>query len=275
MKLTFKRIVMALGTLSVLLVAQSCSTTSVETVPEAVLRERKIQREVTQRFEEQIILKRDLEISVYLRSLAGRLQSLEGQFADLGLGVFIIQNRDLRWRNYALPGNRLYISAGLLRTLSRESEIYAALAIQFGHLKKRHVVRRFAERQSDPDRISLAQQGQTFPTLEGLLPPPIEEHPFSEEFFGPNSIFSFTETDEKEAMTEAVGFLYSTRYDPRAIVSLLTIFEKNPNRSPYDPSELKKLLVHTRSEIAKFPPLLNPVINSEEYKHLETRFRQL
>lgn len=228
---------------------------------EQVRQENEVGGELAQSLESQIRLKRDDDVSVYLRNLAQRLAESYPPLKQLPLGVLLVTDRGGRWESFSLPGGRIYLSIGPLKGVEYENEVAGVLAIQLAHLYGRDVLERIKERRAP---------------VEGGIPS--EQPPESSrviDFFGPAGVFSFSEARRLNAIDEAVGILYQAGYDPRGVISILTLFRANPAKSPHDPGALAKLLDRARAAIALRAPLRNPVVRSDEFLAVQKKIREL
>jgi len=80
---------------------------------------------------------------------------------------------------------------------------------------------------------------------------------------------------DRDAFRSAVQVLYRTGYDPRGLISLIQILMRNPTSSPFDQDFLSDLATEVRREIAVFPPLRNPIIQSNQFLVFQKRVRRL
>ena len=193
-----------------------------------------------------IKFKSDIEINVFLRKTAAKLSATSEALKDSPVGVFTIVDKDKTWRNFAIPGNRLYISIGLLKKLEFENELAATLALQLAHILKRHAIQNF---QAHPN--------------EDIV------------FFGPSGIFTFHEDDYLLAIETAVSLMYNAGYDPRGMISVWNIYKQNINQSPFTAAALEIMLDKTRESNADFSPLRNPVVRSLSLNNIKTRINNL
>lgn len=235
--------------------ALGCATSP---VPVAVTPEEQIRQDhgmgshLARDFEPKLVIQKDIEVAVYLRKLADRLASTRPVLKDAPLGVFVIQDRDHKWKNFGIPGNRLYLSSRLLKHVETETELAAAVALEFAHILKRHVISRI---------------GKAAPETRGAFR--------TIEYFGPAGIFNFSEAELLEATTEAVAILYDAGFDPRGLTELLRRHHENPGNSPWQEKTLNRLLENARQAIAMRAPLRNPVVKSKEFLTIRKRMQRL
>lgn len=217
-------------------------------------------------FERKIKIKRDDDVSIYLRGMAERLASSRPELKNSPIGVLLIQ--DLapgKWQNYSLPGNRIYVSTGLLKSLAYENEVAAAVALQLAHILRRDVVNRL----NDTGALVGAPAG---PDQDNPWTAPT---PQSIQYFGVAGIFSYPEAAYLGAIDLAVELLYAAGIDSRGLVSLWSKYQSNPAKSPFERGVVDKLLDRTRKAIAGKAPLLNPIVRTDEFLKVQKRIQKL
>ncbi len=246
------------------LILVSCATEPTHdplTESEKIRRDRISGNHIAESFEERLkIVKKDMDLLVYLRNLSQKLAESDPQIQDAPIGIFIYKPKKNTWRNYALPGNRFYLSLNFLKSLSFENEVAAALALEMGHIIKRHTLGRL----------------EALRDL-GILPKSVDEGvELSEsDYFGIAGIFSFTEENVMESISVAVDILYNAGYDPRGMTNFWTMQLNAGSASPYEKEALQKYLEKTREIVAKKSPLRNPVVRTEEFIQMKKRITRL
>lgn len=228
----------------------ACSSKPVQPVlthEEQLRQDQKMGAEWATGLEEVLKFRQDIEITVYLRKLAVHLASQDSALKDAPVGVFLIEEIRGRWTNFSLPGNRLYLSAGWLKTVEFESELAAGIAVQLGHLRGRHWMNR----------------GSSW--VEGTRPV----------FFGAGGLFEFTDGERLEAAEAAVELLYKSGFDPRGTISLWANLRKYPDTSPVSGALCDQLRERSRHVVTQFTPLRNPIVRSAEFITLRKRFQKL
>ncbi len=80
---------------------------------------------------------------------------------------------------------------------------------------------------------------------------------------------------DREAFRSAVQILYNSGYDSRGLISLIQIFEKNRLSLSLDEGFIENLKGEVRREIAIYPPLRNPIIQSNQFLTFQKRVRRL
>lgn len=211
--------------------------------------------DLAQQFEAQITLRNDEVVAAYLEQLGRSLMQLP-ELKNSPLQVKLIREKQDPWRNYALPGTRVYVSIPYLKDVRFENEVAAILALELGHIARRTAVSRLGE-----------------PSAEGArrLPGPLK----APAFFGSNGIFAFTEEQHAAALEPALEMLYSAGFDPRGLTSLMARYQQNPDRSPYSAPTVAKMLENTRRIIALHAPLRNPIVRSDRFVALQRRIKAL
>jgi beta-barrel assembly-enhancing protease len=223
--------------------------------------------QIAGRFESELKLGHDVDVSIYLRNLAQALVQ-NTELKDAPIGVLLVADRASGdWRDFSLPGNRIYLSTGLLRQLQFENEVAAAIAFELGHIVKRHALSRLAEQ--------MGKKKAENPTLELVLPSEVTAYGQNIRYFGPGGVFGFTDEEQAESVQVAVDILYRAGFDPRGLVSLWDKYKDQPRRSPFDPGALAKLTEQTRQSIALYSPLRNPIVRSQAFIKIQERIRKL
>jgi predicted Zn-dependent protease len=266
----------ACGAIALFAVFSACSTVP-EPAPinqaERVQRDQALGAELARQFESQLRFKGDKEILVYLRNVAQALVDGTSELRPSGVGVQVVQDRGGRWRNYGFPGNRIYLSAGLLKHVQYENELAAAIAFELAHVLKRHAVLRLQEERIRDAKVANQGGPADYPTVEGLVPSAAGGKPI--DYFSPTGVFAFPDEFQTAAAQTAVEILYRAGYDPRGLVSLWSLYETESDHSPYDDDLLEKLLEKTRRVIALQSPLRNPIVRSQAFLTIQRRMQKL
>lgn len=239
---------------------------------EIVERDNAVGVELSGRFESQVKLKTDQEVSVYLRKVAQKLSEVSAELRTTNVGVLLLRDEGSGkpWRNYGLPGNRIYLSSAILRELEFENEVAALIAFELGHILKRHLMDRI---EADHPRFESTDHSQ-YPRVTGLG---VQEPDRGKnlDFFGPSGLFVFKEEMQLEAVDVAVDLLYRGGYDPRGLLGVWQAYSARPKQSPLDVSTLQKLVERTRRVISGYVPLLYPIVRSEEFMAVQKRIKRL
>lgn len=251
---------LSLGSYLVLLVLAGCATpppAPVVTAEEKARADISLGHRFAEELQARFKMRTDVEVNVYLRGLAQKLADSTPDLRKSPVGVFVIEDRDAIWKNYALPGNRLYLSLGLIKKLEFENELAAVMAIEFAHVLNRDALNRIE---------MIAQQG---------VQPVSELSPNNVPFFGPGGLFAFSDESRVAAAEQAVDILYAAGVDPRGVVSLLADYRANPKVSPYDPALIRRLTEAARQAIAELAPLRNPLVKSDAFLSIQKRIKRL
>jgi len=238
------------------------------TVNERIEFDRAIGTELAQQMVPQINLKKDPQIQTYLRGIAQKLADKNPELHLPEVKVFLLKDASHRHQSYALPGGRIYLSSGLLKDVGYESEVAAAIAIQLGHLQNEHILNYLRKNPAGlPVRDVVA--------LPGVLPLKTLEAPEDIDFFGKDGMFSFRTKDDNEAIASAVSILYDAGYDPRGMVTLFQHWMDNSAYSPWDFTELSGALDQARKSIALLTPLRNPIVQTDDFELMRSKFQKL
>jgi hypothetical protein len=239
--------------MSMACLAASCTSVPVAPPPshaEQVEQDRATGEKLSARLEKELRFRGDRELQAYLRNLAVQLAQQHPELGAAPIGVFVIEDQAEVWRSFGLPGNRIYLSAGLLREMEFENELVSVIAIQLAHLHRRDLAKRLNEKENSPD-----------------LPPSA--------FFGVLGLFAFPPDAEEIAVQDAVDILYGAGFDVRGVVSLYQRYERNPKHSPYDSGLLPRLIEAARLRGSYHAPLRNPVVRSQAFLAVQQRIRKL
>lgn len=238
------------------------------------------------RFESCLRFKKNTEVSVYLRKIANKLVYSTPELSGGGVGVWLIQDIDKKWHSFGLPGNRVYLSTGLLREVEYENEIAAAIAVQLAHIIDKSILKRLVkpvdlgiEETSatraglDPNDPLATSDFQT--NARGLLLIQPRELSRKAEFFGLNGIFSFSDKMELSTIKTAVAILYRAGFDARGLIYLYGRYQNKLDHSPYEESTISKMIEEARKSIALYPPLRNPIVTTQDFLLLQKRIKHL
>jgi predicted Zn-dependent protease len=259
---------MRLGLLTSLLLLSlvwGCSTPPLPApirLEERIRQDNAVGQKLAGEIEPRLRLKNDVEVSVYLRRLAVRIAERSDELKDSPLGVLFVSAPG-QWRNFAIPGNRIYLSVELMRQLEFENEAAAAIAMELGHLISRDLVIRL-ERLSDTSRADSSLRGEAISGDDGVP-----------QFFGPGGALNFSADENIRATETGINIMYQAGIDPRGMVRLLSRYMDHIQYSPYDKQMLEKLLETSRQSIASFAPLRNPIVSSDSYEEIKKRIMKL
>lgn len=229
---------------------------------EKIRRDRISGNRIAEGFEAKLdLIGNDPDLLVYLRGLAKKLADTHDQIRDAPIGAFVYKTkRKNSWKNYSLPGNRFYLSRPFLKEISFENELAAALALEMGHIIKRHTL----------GRLEVLRD-------QGILPKSVDDGSqlSDSDYFGVAGVFSFSEENILEAIPIALDILYSSGYDPRGLSRYWEMHDQNIAHSSYEKNSIKKYLDKTRDLISKKSPLRNPIVRTEEFIQIKKRISKL
>ena len=246
MQLGFIKKLCRISLLGLVIWASGCGTVPKPkplTAEEQIHIDSKVGLTLAKDFDAECSFKHDGKVENYLNKVARRLADAVPELKTTPIAVVILSDRNKRWQNYALPGNRIYLSVGLLRGMEFENEIAAAIAFQLGHILKRHAV------------LHYEKDFKSLPNLRG--------------------IFDFNEMEDVAASQSGVNVLYRAGYDPRGLVSLWEQYQNNLQHSPYKADTLSTLTEKTRQAIALNTPLRNPIVRSQAFLTVKKRIQKL
>lgn len=247
---------------------------------ERIRKDRILELELSQQFESDLKFWKDEEVTRYLEQLAHNLVNGCSEIEGDSVKVSLIQNAKAKWTNFGLPGNRLYLSVGLLKSLKYENEVAAAIAIQLAHIQRKHVLKHVvvALRKSNKKGPEETSESDTTPeaklSLDSLSNNSVE-YLSSLDFFGDGSAFDYSEEEEDEAIHTAAKILYRAGYDVRGMVALLLLCQDNLEKCPYNGQVIRRLVETTYREIASSAPLRNPIVRSRSFLHIQKRIQRL
>lgn len=239
------------------------------TIEEQVRQDNSIGTALSEKFEKQIKIKKDVEVSVYLKRVADNLASKTEALKISPVGVFVIQDRNDVWKNYSLPGIRVYLSADLLKSAEFENEVAALIALEYANVLNRNVLRRVEK--------ALASQGERDqPMIAKVLFPDLNSTDKSSfDFFGASGLFAYSEQEWLSATEAAVGILYRAGYDPRGLVAVWNRYRDHLKNSPFESGSLSKFDDRTYLAISANTPLRNPIVRSEAFLKIQKRIKSL
>jgi beta-barrel assembly-enhancing protease len=220
---------------------------------EIVKKETHMGQQLASRVKSQLVFKQDAKVSQYLRQMAETLTKSIPEFKNHKIHLFMVQFKQSPEGkiplSVSLPKDYIYLSIPILRLADYDSEIAAEIAVQYGHLLKRHVY------------------GQLL-KYSGL---PLKEIPL----FGRKGVLTFSKEEQLEALLEGVEILYRAGFDPRGIVSMMAKFENLESGSPYSLDDIAEFLDKIREKIALYVPLRNPIVRTQRFLSIQERIRNL
>ncbi len=249
----------------------SCaSQTSIQSVTqgERVKWNRSFGDEVAQQLRPRFKFKQDIEVSAFLKNMARKLVEFTPEIAGSVYSVLIVRDRDLKWRNFGIPNQSIYLSNGLLRELDFENEVAAILAIQLAHIMNKNLQAQFARAVKKQNIADSSIIDTHLDSLWSLKNKEID-------YLDPKGIFCFSEKSELIAVQTAVGILYRAGYDSRGLISLFDRYNNRLDRSPYNKKEIDDFIEQARREIAVYAPLRNPIVRTQKFLLIQKRIKNL
>lgn len=235
----------------------ACSTGSVEkplTLSDQVAKDALLEDSILERFEPSLVKDKKLDVASMLNQVATLLHDNHPGLSKITLEVIPIEDGDFVWQNFTIPGGRIYLSRGLLRSLEFENELAAVMAFELGHILNRHVARKlyFQEEQKQ-------QKVDEFFSKKPL----VSSDPLN--YTRPGGAFYYTEDQIKQSIFSAVEILYKAGYDSRGVVSLWKIYKQNIDHSPYREPLLNQMMDWSYEAVALYSPLRNPRVQSNDF----------
>ena len=248
----------------ILLLGAGCITAPPKkpTQVEQARAENAVGAELAAQFDTRVKFKSDPIVDQYLNGVA---RMLAGEGADTRLAdtkVQVIQDRSGLWRTYSLPGQKVYLSLGLLQRLKFDNEVAAVIALEFGNLMQSHALTRLRQQVSGPAR----------PNPTPLAPLSVPENV---DFFSPQGLFSFDIDDVKNSIKSGIDILYKGGFDIRGMLQVWTILGENSTHSPFADKVLDELSDFTRTIISRYAPLRNPIVRTENFQAVHKRIMKL
>lgn len=223
---------------------------------------------LSQEVESYLSLRSDLNVDVYLRKVAVRLVRSHGTFSKSPVGVKLHYKRDGRWRNYGIPGIRIYLSLDLIKKAENENELAAIMSMQLAHVAHRHLLDQVGLSEQMTRQVPLQASGLPNQSLPYLINRPVIR-------WGPQDSFVYPMDEVVESIATAVELMYQAQYDPRGMLWLWQTYKDHSERSPYSPEQIEAFAQATYKNIVQYSPLRNPIIRTEEFTKIRERIAQL
>ncbi|MDR3605927.1 MAG: hypothetical protein P4M08_00940 [Oligoflexia bacterium] len=225
--------------------------------------------ELARKFEPHLAFRQETVVTDYLEKIAHELVANTKGLLLPDITVKLIKND--AWKDYALPGGKIYLSVSTLRQMHYQNEIAAEIALQLAHLQREHVLEYFQKMKASEGSESAPAAAGPAEVLPGQLAPIPEEI----DYFGTTGVFAFGEKQDLAALQSAIDILYSAGYDVRGVISLWQVYLNNPQHSPYGDARLTKMLDEARRMIAQKAPLRNPIVRTEAFIAVQKRIKKL
>ncbi len=220
------------------------------TLNEQLKQDQSLGIEMTSQLDREVRFKNDPVVQKFLLEVGEKLVKRIDVLKSMPFQVQMIDEQKHQWRNFGLPGTKIYLSVGLLKQVEFENEIAAAIAFELAHITNRHAVERLTN-------------------LSNTRPGPIVD------YTGPRGVMAFPEKLLLKSIENAVEILYAAGYDPRGLLSVWERYLVQPRQSHYDRSTLNHLIEATRSTLALYAPLRNPIVKSPSFFSVYKRLKRL
>jgi hypothetical protein len=212
----------------------------------------KLGTQISELIEKDLLLKTNLELTIYLRDLADRLLDLSSDLRNSPLGVYLVNcSKGERCRNFGVPGIRIYLSAPVLKRAKNEGEILAALAMEISHIENRHFLKSL--------KVRMGLMAIETVDLQSVQKMPAHEI---------KATLAYEKSQYLEAIPGAVKLLYGLGVDPRSLLSYWSSYEKSPSDTPFEKNFLEELKQKSFDAISGHPPIRNPILKSKRYDEM-------
>jgi predicted Zn-dependent protease len=216
--------------------------------------------ELAKPFEEKIRYKTDPVVTRYLTAMAKRISLASGDVRLENLGIVMIQDRVGQWRNYSLPGRKIYLSVGMLQQLQYDNEVAALISLEFGNIVQRHALNHLKKQ--------FPNQTVGTGTSSTIKPSQVD-------YFGEDGLFSFDVEEFKLSIKAAIDLMYRAGFDIRGLLHVWATLAANPEHSPFPEKVLDELSDYTRDTISLYAPLRNPIVSTQSFQAIHKRIQNL
>ncbi len=210
---------------------------------------------IAQSLEKQVQVEQSAEAERWLCALAAQLSVSPLSMNELPQRCALIRPISGHWRSVVIPAQILFVNSSLLRESRFEAEIAAEIALNLGHVVRKHIASRVEQEKwsefTSGSEISLA---------------PVQTHL---SLFGPDGVLTYSDQERLEAVEAGVDLMYRAGFDPRGMITLLQIYARNPEKSPDSPQLVGKLIEKARRTIALRAPLRNPILRSADFLKIQ------
>lgn len=204
--------------------------------------DRQLGRAVFEKIKSKIVFLGDEPTDSYLSEMGNKLIRKSTKLSESPLSVYAVKDEGSE-SAFGLPGARVFISTRLIKDMEYESVLAAALAFEIGKIEVRSLMKKLEEDPKSPPSLEWAKES---PSIREL----------------------------SEAAKNAVQILYFSGYDPRGLVSYWKLLQNSKKTSPIDPRSLKILIELSFEESTTLPPLMKPVVKSEQFLMMRKRWSQ-
>lgn len=146
-------------------------------------------------------------------------------------------------RTWVLPPDKIYLDIKTLKLVKFENEIAALLSFYY-------------------ERTSVKSFKEKWAAIEDSYTPNLE------------TLFSWNETEDFQSIEASIDSLYYANYDPRSLVSVFSKLEaaqyKNDFSTPFDLLKSK-----TTRALSFYPPLINPIVQTDDFYRVKKIWERL
>lgn len=224
-----------------------------ENLAEIIKKDNDVSSKLVAEIDQLFQYKKDEDIENYLNQLVFSMTQKTAGLKGIPLKVSLIHPKSAKakWHDYSVAGLRIYLSKDLVKNISFEHELAAAISFELGHAIKRHFLKNL--------EVQSSQKGEAS----------------KRRWLGEGGVLEYSLDQDLEAIPEAIRILYQAGYDPRGLQSLWVRHEKSKRNSYYTAEQIEMLKMKTRKELVQHPPLLNPIVRSDRFLSLMKRFKKL
>lgn len=230
-------------------------------------------REAAQEIEKKLPLLNDRVADRYITDVGLKLAK-KTRMPDLPWQFKIVNASDVN--AFALPGGFIYVNRGLIEAAETEGELAGVLGHEISHVTLRHGTNQLT-------KAYLAQAPLAL--LGGALGRGGWRAVVARlgTGFVINSLFlKFSRTDETQADIVGTQLLNAAGYDPHQMAKMFELLRQLQGR---DPSKLEEFfsshpspehrIERINEEIAKLPPVKNPLITTRRFDNIRARLKEL
>ena len=204
-------------------------------------------------------------ITQYVRSVGERLVAYAPGY-KWPYNFHVVQDKSIN--AFALPGGPVFVNTGLIAAAQNESELAGVMAHEISHVVQRHATCNMTKQAKRNVGWGLAGMlaGVLVPGAGGVL---------AQQGVGMAQNLSYLQmsrTDEKEADLLGTEILWAAGYNPRGLVQMFQIIEKQSGSGGAqflsDHPNPGNRVEYVDKEIQALPPKPNPISNTPEFKKI-------
>ncbi len=204
-------------------------------------------------------------ITQYVRSVGERLVAYAPGY-KWPYNFHVVQDKSIN--AFALPGGPIFVNTGLIAAAQNESELAGVMAHEISHVVQRHATCNMTKQAKRNVGWGLAGvlAGVLVPGAGGVL---------AQQGVGMAQNLSYLQmsrTDEKEADLLGTEILWAAGYNPRGLVQMFQIIEKQSGSGGAqflsDHPNPGNRVQYVDKEIQALPPKPNPINNTPEFEKI-------